>query len=158
MAEIEALEEPARTQVFDLLDGLDALHREALSRIGAALGPEQLERLRAGDAMAAWLLDAYAVGVDQRAAAEAALGPVRPYIHSHGGDVQVLGVAAGVVRLRMTGSCAGCTASSITLREGIEQALRDNFPGFAAIEVEEDAAAAHPPPGATLLQIKGLGP
>ena len=129
----------------------------ALRRIGDILGPEEVARLRDGDPAAAWLLDAYAVGVDERTAAEAALDSVRPYIESHGGAVEVLGADAGVVRLRMSGACSGCTASSVTLREGIEEALRERFPGFAAVEVEQDDAAAHPPPGPTLLQIKGLG-
>ncbi len=156
IGDIERLDEPLRAQVLELLDGIDALHRMALGRLGSLVPPEELERARTGDPVVAWLLDAYAVGVDERAAAEAALAPIRPYIHSHGGAVEVLGVSAGVVRLRLTGACAGCAAASITLREGIEKGLREGFPGFAAIEVEEDHAAAHPPPGATLLQIGDL--
>ena len=153
--EIEALEEPARGHVRELLDGIDALHRDALGRLGALVGAAELRRLRASDPAVAWLLDLYAVGVDERAAADAALESIRPYIHSHGGAVEVLAVEAGVVRLRMTGACAGCTASSVTLREGIEQALRERFPGFAAVEVEDDDAPPHPPPGPTLVQVEG---
>jgi Fe-S cluster biogenesis protein NfuA len=54
----------------------------------------------------------------------------------------------------MSGACSGCSASAITLREGIEEALRERLPGFARIEVEEDPAPRHPPPGPTLLQIQ----
>jgi Fe-S cluster biogenesis protein NfuA len=101
----------------------------------------------------AWLFEAYAVGVDERAAAEVALEAVRPYLHSHGGDVAVLDARGGVVRVRLSGACSGCTASTITLRRGVEEALRERMPGFAAMEVEEDDALPHPPPGPTLLQI-----
>ena len=154
LVETESLDEPVRSRVFALLDAVDSLHRHALGRLAARLGPRELERLRAGDPAVAWLLDAYAAGVDERAAAEAALDAVRPYIHSHGGRLELLSAHAGVVRVRLTGACSGCTASAVTLRRGVEEALREGFPGFAAMEVEADDAPAHPPPSATLLQIE----
>lgn len=154
LAEVEAMDEMVRGRVFELLDGVDALHRMALSRLGRALGEPEVGRLRAADPAIAWLFDAYAVGVDERAAAEGALDSIRPYIHSHGGDVEVIEVHQGIVRVRMSGACAGCDASAITLQEGIEDALRESFPGFAHVEVEEDDAPAHPPPGATLLELQ----
>lgn len=154
LADVEAMEEMVRGRVYELLDGVDALHRMALARLGRALGPDQVADLRAADPAIAWLFDAYSVGVDERAAAEQALESIRPYIHSHGGDVEVLDVDEGVVRVRMSGACEGCTASAITLQQGIEEALRDGFPGFARVEVEDDDAPAHPPPGATLLELQ----
>lgn len=153
LVDIENLEDPVREQVFALLDGIDVLHRTALRRLADALGPETLEALRADPAVA-WLLDAYGAGIDEKAAADAALESIRPYIHSHGGNVEVLDATGGIVRLRMSGACSGCTASAVTLQEGIEEALRDNFPAFVAIEVEDDDAVSHPPPGPTLLQIQ----
>ena len=158
LGELETLEEPARERVFAVLDGVDDLHRHALERLGALLGPGELDRLRSADPAVGWLLDAYAVGVDERTTAEAALDRVRPYLHSHGGDVTVLAARGGVVRVRLSGACSGCTASTITLRRGVEEALREGFPGFAAMEVEEDDALPHPPPGPTLLQIESSPP
>ncbi len=154
LAALEECGESVQAQVFALLDGVDALHRHALGRLAPLLGSEQVERLRNGDPAVAWLFEAYAVGVDERAAAETALESVRPYLHSHGGDVAVLGAHAGVVTVRLSGACSGCTASTITLRRGVEEALREGFPGFAAMEVEQPQdALPHPPPGPTLLQI-----
>jgi Fe-S cluster biogenesis protein NfuA len=154
IGEIEAWEEPHRSLAFELLQQVDVVHRFALQRLGDQVGAETLVRLRAGDPAVAWLLDAYAVGVDERAAAERALQPVLGYVHSHGGEVSVLDVRDGVVRLRMSGECSGCTAAAVTLREGVEKALREGFPGFGRMEVEEEQGArAHPPPGPTLLQI-----
>lgn len=155
LTELEQLDEPVRQAVFELLDGIDTIHRFALGRLAEGIGPEAVERLRDADQAVAWLLDAYGIGVDELAAAEAALASIRPYIHSHGGKVEVLEAGQGVVRLRMSGACSGCSASAITLKEGIEEALREGLPGFARIEVvEEDSAAPHPPPGPTLLQIQ----
>jgi Fe-S cluster biogenesis protein NfuA len=152
LADVDALDEPLRERVLELLDGVDAVHRLALTRLAAALGGE-LPALRRGDAAVDWLFEAYGVGVDDVAAATAALDPVRPYIAEHGGDVEVLGVESGVVRLRLTGACSGCTSASETLRHGVEQALRENLPGFVAMDVERDEAAPHPPPTQVLLQI-----
>lgn len=156
LAEVDALQSPVREQVFELLDGVDALHRMALTRLGEALDADTLAGLREAHPAVAWLLDSYGVGVDQKAAAEAALESIRPYIHSHGGRVEVLDADSGVVHLRLSGSCSGCTASAITLREGVEEALREGMPGFVAVETVEDPAPAapHPPPGATLLEIR----
>jgi Fe-S cluster biogenesis protein NfuA len=150
--EVEQLEEPLRGKVFELLDGIDILHRTALRRLADALDEPALRRLR-DDPAVAWLFDAYAVGVDERAAAESALDAIRPYIHSHGGSVEVLAVQNGLVRVKLAGSCSGCTASAITLREGVEQALAEGLPGFARLEVEEEEAASHPPPGPTLVEL-----
>ena len=155
LGEVEQLEEPARGTVFELLDGLDALHRMALGRLPDALGADAVARLRDADPALAWLLDAYGVAVDERAAAERALEDVRPYVRSHGGEVEVLDARDGVVHVRMSGACSGCSASAVTLTEGVERALRDGLPGFAALTVDDDAAApVHPPPGPTLLQIE----
>jgi len=152
LAEIDALDAPVRDRVFELLDGFDAVHRLALTRLADRLG-DQLGQLR-DDAAVDWLFQAYGVGVDDIEAAEAALETVRPLVHEHGGEVAVLAVDRGVVRLRLDGSCAGCTSAADTLRYGVEQALREHLPGFVALDVVADDAAPHPPPSPqVLLQI-----
>jgi Fe-S cluster biogenesis protein NfuA len=158
LAGIDELDEPVRAMVFELLDGIDALHRMALQSLGDASDDGTLQRLRASHPAIAWLFDAYAVGVDEQAAADAALEQVRPYIHSHGGEVEVLDAAGGIVRLRMSGTCSGCTAADVTVTESIEQALREHWPGFVALEVEPDDAAPHPPPTTSLVQIGSRPP
>ena len=154
LADLEQSDAGVRDQVFELLDGVDALHRLAITRLAAGLG-EDVERLRAGDPAVEWLFSAYGVGANDPALAVQALEPMRPYLSEHGGDVEVLGVDNGVVRVKMVGACSGCTAAAITLREGVEEALRAGLPGFVAIDVEPDhATTSHPPPGPTLLQIQ----
>ena len=66
---------------------------------------------------------------------------MRPYLGSHGGDVELLDVTAdGVVRLRMLGSCDGCPSSAVTLKLAVEGAIEAAAPEITAIEVEEPAA------------------
>jgi len=153
LAEMEALDPAIRDRVFELLDGVDSVHRLAVTRLADHLGGE-LPGLRRADEAVDWLFEAYGVGVTDAAAASAALDQIRPYVHSHGGEVEVLGVRHGVVRVRLSGACSGCTAAAQTLRHGVEEALRENLPGFVAMEVApDDGAPAHPPPTQVLLQI-----
>jgi Fe-S cluster biogenesis protein NfuA/nitrite reductase/ring-hydroxylating ferredoxin subunit len=65
-----------------------------------------------------------------------ALDKVRPYLHSHGGNVEVLGMEDGVVRLRLQGSCKSCPSSSMTLKLAIEEAIYEAAPDVTAIEAE----------------------
>ncbi len=153
LEDVEGLDDPVRDRVFELLDGVDAVHRLAITRLADCLGP-QLRPLRRRDAAVDWLFEAYGVGVDDVDAASAALEQVRPYIHEHGGEVEVLGVQHGVVRVRLSGACSGCTSAAETLRHGVEEALREGLPGFVGMDVApDDGAAAHPPPTQVLLQI-----
>jgi Fe-S cluster biogenesis protein NfuA len=64
----------------------------------------------------------------------AALESVRPMLLSHGGNVELLGVSGGVVRLRLIGSCNGCPSSSLTLKTAIEKAIYESAPDVASIE------------------------
>lgn len=153
LAEVEDADDEIRDRVFELLDGVDAVHRLAIVRLADVLG-DQLPPLRRGDVAIDWLFEAYGVGVDDIDLASVALDQVRPYLHEHGGEVEVLGVEHGVVRVRLSGACSGCTSAAETLRHGVEEALREGLPGFVAMDVApDDGAAPHPPPTEVLLQI-----
>lgn len=157
VAALEGLDDAVvRGQVFELLDGVDVLHRFALSRLVEELVRREvpLEALRDAHPAIDWLFHAYGLGIDEQQAADLALEAIRPFVHSHGGEVEVLDVTDGVVHVRLAGACSGCTASDETLTHGVEEALREGLPGFVRVTVEEDDAEPHPPPGQTLLQIQ----
>jgi Fe-S cluster biogenesis protein NfuA len=59
---------------------------------------------------------------------EAALDEIRPTLNADGGDVELIGVDEGVVSVKLTGACAGCPMSAMTLKSGIERILRDRIP------------------------------
>ena len=90
---------------------------------------------------------------DLEARVRQALDGVRPYLNSHGGDVELLEIADGMVRLQMQGSCNGCPSSSATLRQTIERAIYEAAPDVAAIEVAA-ASAALPASGFVELQLQ----
>lgn len=68
-----------------------------------------------------------------------ALDKVRPYLHTHGGDVEFLSAADGVVRLKLLGSCGSCPSSSITLKNAVEEAVYEAAPDVERIEAEAGA-------------------
>jgi len=59
---------------------------------------------------------------------EAALDRIRPALQADGGGVELVDVNEGVVKLRLTGACGGCPMSAMTLRFGIERALKGQIP------------------------------
>jgi len=58
----------------------------------------------------------------------AALEKVRPALLADGGDVQLIDVKNGVVKLKLTGACYGCPMATITLKNGIERVLKEQVP------------------------------
>lgn len=66
------------------------------------------------------------------------LEAIRPAIQSDGGDIELVEVTdGGVVRIRLHGACVGCPSSTMTLRIGIEQNLKDNVDGVTRVEAVE---------------------
>jgi len=67
---------------------------------------------------------------------EQALDTLRPYIASHRGQVEVVDFddADGTLLLRLGGTCHGCSASSVTLKQGIEVRLKQAVPEVKAVE------------------------
>ena len=59
---------------------------------------------------------------------EAALAQVRPALQADGGDVELVDVNEGIVRLKLKGACAGCPMATMTLRHGIERVLKEQIP------------------------------
>ncbi len=56
------------------------------------------------------------------------LDKVRPYLVKDGGDVELVDVDGGIVKVRLTGHCAGCPHSTMTLKNGIEKILKQEIP------------------------------
>lgn len=65
---------------------------------------------------------------------EAALDTIRPAIAMDGGNVELLDIEDGVVTLRMMGACGGCPMSTMTLKQGIEQRLRETVRGITRVD------------------------
>jgi Fe-S cluster biogenesis protein NfuA len=65
---------------------------------------------------------------------EKALGKIRPALQADGGDVELVDVEGGVVKVRLTGACGGCPMATITLKNGIEAHLKREIPSVDRVE------------------------
>ncbi len=69
-----------------------------------------------------------------REKAEKALKEIRPYLQADGGDVELVDVENGIVKVRLTGACAGCPMSQMTLKQGIESYIKKAIPEIVSVE------------------------
>jgi Fe-S cluster biogenesis protein NfuA len=145
---------PAAEELVSLLVGL---YGDGLARIMTVLadqglpGQAMIDKLADDPAVESLLLlhDLHPLDVDARI--QRALDRVRPYLGSHAGGVEYLGVFDGVARLKLEGSCHGCPSSTVTVQLAITGAVQDAAPEVSEVVVEGMTAA--PAAGPALLQI-----
>jgi Fe-S cluster biogenesis protein NfuA len=63
-----------------------------------------------------------------------ALDKIRPMLQADGGDVELVDIEDGVVKVRLQGACAGCPMSQMTLKNGIEKILKKEIPEVKSVE------------------------
>jgi Fe-S cluster biogenesis protein NfuA/nitrite reductase/ring-hydroxylating ferredoxin subunit len=153
-ARLEATGDSAVRDVADeLVSAVVQMYGAGLERIMAGLfdAGEDGERIAAalsGDELVATLLlihDLHPVDLGDRV--QQALDSVRPYMESHGGNVELLSLTDGVARIHLQGSCSDCSASSVTLELAIKAALEEAAPDLEGLEVVGVAAQTAGGPG-----------
>lgn len=65
---------------------------------------------------------------------EKALEKIRPALQADGGNVELIDVVDGVVKVRLTGACGGCPMSQMTLKMGVERVIKQYVPEVKAVE------------------------
>jgi Fe-S cluster biogenesis protein NfuA len=134
--------------------GLDRL-MEIVARAGAS-GHALMDDF-AGDDLVASLLLLYGLHpYDLETRVMKALDGARPFLQSHGGDVELLGVTDGTVRLRLAGNCSNCSSSTMTLKLAIEQAIYEAAPDVTEIITGDQIVREEPGPANGLVQLRGL--
>ena len=154
LQEVERLPDAAGACTREIVQTLLDLHGAGLEKILQRLADEGEAGLAviddlAGDDLVSSLFLLYGLHpLDLETRVRQALEKVRPSLRLHGGNVELVGVVDGVVRLRMLGSCNGCPSSARTLELSIEEAIYEKAPDVAGIEVESGEAPptveAHP--------------
>ncbi len=145
-------DENVRDAVFDLLRAVDLIHRQPLRAVVALLKRSGLHEHALEDQHIALLFELYdLVDGGELGRADRVLDGVRPYIESHGGQLEVLDAAGGVVTVRLSGACAGCQGSSATLRHVVEETLRAELDDFVRLDVVDP-----PPPGPKLISLDSI--
>ncbi|CAA9480614.1 MAG: hypothetical protein AVDCRST_MAG17-140 [uncultured Solirubrobacterales bacterium] len=155
LEEVESLADPrAQAKATEMVQALLDLYGEGLARVMAHAsngGAQALPEALAADELVSHLLllhDLHPLSVEERVLG--ALGEVRPYLESHGGNVEFVAASEGIVRLRMQGSCSGCPSSAVTLKLAIEEAIFKACPEVEAVEAE---GAEEAPPEPKLIQL-----
>ncbi|MEO8217481.1 MAG: NifU family protein [Acidobacteriota bacterium] len=136
---LESISDPqAREAATAAVQSLMDIHAEAFERMLQIANSESFARKASEDELVGSLLLLYGlhpVPVTERVVA--ALTKVRPYLQSHGGNVELLRVDDGVAHLRMEGSCKGCPSSSRTLKLAVEDAIFEAAPELSAIVADD---------------------
>jgi Fe-S cluster biogenesis protein NfuA/nitrite reductase/ring-hydroxylating ferredoxin subunit len=163
-ADLESIADPGTAALAEeLVSVVVQMYGEGLRRIIetiAEAGPaaEEIREALAADGVVASLLlihDLHPIPVEERVAA--ALERVRPYMESHGGNVELLGVEDGIARLRLEGSCKTCSASSATLELAVRQALEEAAPDLEGMDVEGAVEGDDGISGVPLPMVNGGG-
>ena len=159
LEEIEALKDPnARSKAAEVVAVLLDLYGDGLARMMevVARGEERKRNFEAfaQDELISHLLLLHGLHpLDVETRVIGALEEVRPYLQSHGGNVELLGIEGGVARVRMEGSCDGCPSSAMTLKLAIEEAVLKAAPDLEGVEAE--GMVEEPPPKPTTTFVAG---
>ena len=159
LEEIEALKDPnARSKAAEVVGVLLDLYGDGLARMMevVARGEERKRNFEAfaQDELISHLLLLHGLHpLDVETRVIGALEEVRPYLQSHGGNVELLGIEGGVARVRMEGSCDGCPSSAMTLKLAIEEAVLKAAPDLEGVEAE--GMVEEPPPKPTTTFVAG---
>jgi Fe-S cluster biogenesis protein NfuA/nitrite reductase/ring-hydroxylating ferredoxin subunit len=144
----------ARVNTLELVQALMELHGEGINRLLEIVsddpaGQSIIERLGEEELVSGLLLLYGLHPIELETRVIKALDKVRPYLKSHGGNVALLGIDDGVVRLKMEGTCNGCASSAVTMKLAIEEAIYEVAPDVAELLVEgvvEERKVAAPAP------------
>jgi len=66
---------------------------------------------------------------------EEALEHIRPALQADGGDIELVGIEGGVVKVRLRGACGSCPSALMTLKYGVEERLKEEIPGVESVEL-----------------------
>lgn len=155
VAALSGLDADSRAVAEELKAAVEAIHRAGLVTI--------VRGMRADDGARGVLFDLVddptvhlllslhgIVRPDPVTHANQVLASVRPQLHSHGGDVSLVRIDDGTAYVRLEGACNGCSMSSVTLRNLVEEALVQQVPAINAVEVLPNE------PTPTLIPVEAL--
>jgi Fe-S cluster biogenesis protein NfuA/nitrite reductase/ring-hydroxylating ferredoxin subunit len=152
---------PTRAKAEELIGLVVELYGAGLERImelayeAGPAGEELFKRLVDDELIESLLMLHGLHPVDVETRVHTALEKVRPYLGSHAGGVEFLGVdEAGVAHLRLEGNCDGCPSSTVTVKTAIEGAIAEAAPEITGVEVEGMTEPSAPRP--SLIQIEPL--
>jgi Fe-S cluster biogenesis protein NfuA/nitrite reductase/ring-hydroxylating ferredoxin subunit len=155
IAEIQSLEPEVRAKAMALKSAIEEFHKVGLTRIVKKLkhdpqGKQLLFELVDEPTVHALFAMHGLIRADLKTQVGRVIEMVRPYMQSHGGDVTLVDVQGTTAFVRLSGNCNGCSMSSVTLRNTVEESLAEHVP-----EIENVEVVANEPETAGLVQLQG---
>jgi len=137
---VGGLDGPARTVAEELKAAVEAVHRAGLVTIVRRMRTDEATRELlfelVDDPVVHLLLSLHGIiRPDPLTVANRVLVDIRPQLQSHGGDVTLVRIEDSVAYVRLEGACNGCSMSSVTLRNLVEEALVEGVASVTAVEV-----------------------
>ena len=129
-------DQTAQGQLREIMQSILDLHRAGLERMLELMDATAINACVDDGVISGMLLLHDLHPLDLEARVRLALEEVRPALRSHGGDVELLEVREGIVRLRLQGNCHGCPSSAATMRQTVEEAILGKAPDALNVEVE----------------------
>jgi Fe-S cluster biogenesis protein NfuA/nitrite reductase/ring-hydroxylating ferredoxin subunit len=144
---IKELPEDARMKAMELKEAIEAFHEHALRKLVRTFretdkGKELLFKAVEDPAIYAMLFMHGIIKQDLFTRVAAVLEEVRPYMRSHGGDVELVKVEGETVYVRLQGACSGCSMSAVTMKDGIEEAIKARIPEIQSVVMAEEEVAS----------------
>ena len=143
IAEVQALDPEVRAKAMTLKSTIEEFHKAGLTHIVRTLkndehGKQLLFDLVDEPNVYALFAMHGLVRADMRTQVSRVIDMVRPYMQSHGGDVSLVDVQDKTVFVQLSGNCNGCSMSSVTLRNTVEESLREHVPEIESVQVVPD--------------------
>jgi Fe-S cluster biogenesis protein NfuA/nitrite reductase/ring-hydroxylating ferredoxin subunit len=154
LAALKELPEDAREKAMELKEAIESFHAHGLKKLIDTFrkteeGKKLLFQAVEEPAIYALFLMHGLIKRDLFTRVAAVLEEVRPYMNSHGGDVELVKVEDGTVHVRLRGACSGCSLSAVTLKNGVEEAVKSRIPEIEqVVMVEDEVDSGYMPPDA----------
>lgn len=144
---LKDLPEDARMKALELKKAIESFHEYALRKLVRTLretdkGKELLLKAVEDPSIYAMLFMHGIIKQDLFTRVAAVLEEVRPYMRSHGGDVELVKVEENTVYVRLQGACSGCSLSTMTLKNGVEEAIKARIPEIEQVVMAEDEVSS----------------
>lgn len=155
MSEVRKLDAQAQKQALALKTAIEEFHRVGITQIvkklkGDPRGKELLFELVDEPTVYALFAMHGIVRADVTTRANRVIDGVRPYMQSHGGDVELVRIEGDTAFVKLHGACNGCSMSAVTLRETVEEALFGQISELKRLEVVPND------PGPALISLDSL--
>lgn len=154
--EVRKLDSAEQVKAMAMKSAIEAFHKLGLTKIVQRLkvdprGKELLFELVDEPSVYALFAMHGLVRADLGTRVSRVIDMVRPYMQSHGGDVELVEVSGETVYVKLHGACNGCSMSAVTLRNGVEEALKENVPEIKQVEVVPNE------PSPTIIPLDAIG-